>query len=217
MKFILLLLLGASLVLSQDIEPQIPEDLAATTTVETAESATQATEPSIPTTPEAPTTLLDTTTTAASTPGPEYLPPTPPTPGPVYLPPTLPTPPPPPATGYEPPADPLPTRPHPPAYQPPQYPHVKPPYYYPKPTHAQPPYYYPRPMQHPLPTQRPCIWHTKVCYLREQLDYHSNYGVFDISSWLPTYNCYSCCYYGYNSFAGCNKLHNGRCNLYNAK
>ncbi|XP_064542983.1 uncharacterized protein LOC135431670 [Drosophila montana] len=53
------------------------------------------------------------------------------------------------------------------------------------------------------------------CYLTEQEERTHYRWTCGYSSWLPTTTCYRCCYYGDSGFAGCSKLHSGRCSNIN--
>ncbi|EDW61332.1 integumentary mucin C.1 [Drosophila virilis] len=53
------------------------------------------------------------------------------------------------------------------------------------------------------------------CYLTEQEERTHYRWTCGYTSWLPTTTCYRCCYYGDSGFAGCSKLHSGRCNNIN--
>ncbi|XP_017125306.1 cell wall integrity and stress response component 3 [Drosophila elegans] len=77
---------------------------------------------------------------------------------------------------------------------------------------------YTRPMtsRRPIyPTRNPWIWHdpTEKCYLKNEYEYRMVcYG----GGWRTTAICYRCCYYENSGFAGCSKLHQGRCSWYDS-
>ncbi|KAL7735628.1 hypothetical protein ACLKA6_002517 [Drosophila palustris] len=94
------------------------------------------------------------------------------------------------------------TRAHPPAEQPLYYPTFAPPT---GPPHFTPAYHWLWDLYEDSDEER--------CYLKDQVErtryYRWNCG---FTSSLPIISCYRCCYYGNSRFAGCSKLHSGRCN-----
>ncbi|XP_052838387.1 integumentary mucin C.1 [Drosophila gunungcola] len=65
------------------------------------------------------------------------------------------------------------------------------------------------------PTRNPWIWHdpTEKCYLKNEYEYRMVcYG----GGWRTTAICYRCCFYENSGFAGCSKLHQGRCSWYDS-
>ncbi|XP_016979509.1 integumentary mucin C.1 isoform X2 [Drosophila rhopaloa] len=62
-------------------------------------------------------------------------------------------------------------------------------------------------------TKNPWMWNDLVekCYLKNEYEYRMVcYG----EGWRMTTICYRCCYYENSGFAGCSKLHQGRCSWY---
>lgn len=182
--------------LCQDITPDFPEDFPTSTEPATTTTTTEAatTREAIKTT----TTQASTTTTAATTTTTEAHT-KPPTTTPSYW------------------------------YLPPRQPTMRPFYY---PTYAPP-------SSPPVPAYTPAYhfpWDLdnsgeERCYLKNQVERsyfrwccHCEYieqikAIYRLSSniifpgshSLPSVSCYRCCYYGYNRFAGCSKLHSGQC------
>ncbi|XP_017027091.2 platelet glycoprotein Ib alpha chain [Drosophila kikkawai] len=60
------------------------------------------------------------------------------------------------------------------------------------------------------PNNNPWSWDEPAerCYLKEQHEYVTNCWGF---GWTSAFTCYRCCYYPNSNFAGCSRLHRGRC------
>ncbi|XP_023179667.2 mucin-2 [Drosophila hydei] len=86
------------------------------------------------------------------------------------------------------------------------------------PTYAPPTYVPHYPIRPTSAPQFPWLWNPNDsdsemnCYLKEQVENKYVSWTCGFNSWRPTKSCYRCCYYSYSSYAGCTKLHEGRCN-----